>query len=299
MTVGTTKYIADGKLVCAGYAGIAYCYDVHTGVLEWTYKVECPYYLESKWGSNYIIDHILIGDGKVFLFCGEHSPDDPKERGSPIACVDINSGEELWKIPFYCGHWAKNPAIADGILVFLNTYDNRIYAFGKGETATTISAPQTGVMQGSSLMITGTVTDQSEGAKGSPAIADNYMNTWMEYLYMQFPMPTNAQGVSVELTATDANGNTVNIGTTVCDSSGNYGFKWNPENEGTYKITAAFKGSDSYYSSSDVTYMSVDASPSTDSTDSASTMPVEALYGLIIAVIALAVIVIVVVLKRK
>ncbi len=301
MTVGTTKYIAAGKLIAAGYAGVAYCYNARTGNLEWTYKVECPYYLESKWGSNYIIDHILVADGKVYLFTGEHSPDDPKERGSPIACVDIDTGEELWTIPFYTGHWAKNPAIADGILVFLNSYDNQIYAFGKGPTDTTVSAPQAGVTAGSSVMITGTVTDQSAGAEGTPAIADKDMGEWMQYQYMQFPMPTDAQGVSVKLTATSADGNTVDIGTAVCDASGNYGLKWVPETEGTYKITAEFQGSNSYYSSADVTYMAVDnaATTSSSSSSSALMLPGEAVYGLIVAVIVLGIIAVVMVLKRK
>ena len=304
MTVGTTKYIAAGKLLSVGYAGIAYCYNAQTGVLEWTYKVECPYYLESKWGSNYIIDHMLIADGKVYLFCGEHSPDDPKERGSPIACVDINTGEELWTIPFYCGHWAKNPAIADGILVFLNTYDNRIYAFGKGITETTVSAPQAGATKGSSVMIVGIVTDQSAGAEGSPAISDNGMDEWMQYLYMQFPKPENAQGVQVKLTATDENGNTVPIGTATSDANGNYGLKWMPETEGTYTIKAEFAGSGAYYSSSDTTYMVVDSAVNNGGTTSTAeesgfVLPSEVMYGLIIAVIAIAIIVAVIVLKRK
>jgi hypothetical protein len=304
MTVGTTKYIADGKLLSVGYAGILYCYDAQTGNLEWTYKVECPYYLESKWGSNYIIDHMLIADGKVFLFCGEHSPDDPKERGSPIACVDLSNGQELWKIPFYCGHWSKNPAIAVGILLFLSTYDNRIYAFGKGITETTVNAPQAGATKGSSVMITGTVTDQSAGAEGSPAISDNSMDEWMQYLYMQFPKPENGQGVQVKLTAVDENGNAIPIGTTTSDESGNYGLKWMPETEGTYTIKAEFEGSGAYYSSSDTTYMVVDSAVNNDGTTSTAeesgfVLPSEVMYGLIIAVIAIAIIVAVIVLKRK
>ncbi len=249
MTVGSTKYLAEGKLISVGYAGIAYCYDSTTGVLEWTYKVECPYYLESKWGSNYIIDHMLIADGKVYLFCGEHSPDDPKERGSPIACVDLETGEELWIIPFYCGHWAKNPAIADGILVFLNTYDNRIYAFGPGDSAVTVEAPLLGVPYGCSVIIRGTVTDQSSGAIGTAAISDANMDEWMQYQYMQNSMPTDVTGVEVTVDVIDANGNFRNIGTTTSDISGFYSFSWMPDIPGKYTVVATFAGSESYWSS--------------------------------------------------
>ena len=51
--------------------------------------------------------------------------------------------------------------MADGILVGLNYFDNELYAFGKGPSATTVSAPQTVPSLGSSVMITGTVTDQT------------------------------------------------------------------------------------------------------------------------------------------
>ena len=46
-------------------------------------------------------------------------------------------------------------------------------------------------------MISGTVTDQSPGAKDTPAIADECMGEWMEYLYLQQEMSSNAIGVTV------------------------------------------------------------------------------------------------------
>jgi len=302
MTVGTTKYLADGKLICGGYAGIAYCYDSATGELEWTYKVECPYYLESKWGSNYIIDHILISDGKVFLFCGEHSPDDPKERGSPIACVDIETGEELWVIPFYCGHWAKNPAIADGILVFLNTYDNRIYGFGPGDTKVTVEAPLLGVPSGCSVMIRGTVTDQSSGAVDSPAISDEDMDQWMQYLYMQYPMPTGAKGVDVTIDVIDGNGNYRNIGSAVSDINGFYSMSWMPDIPGKYTVIATFEGSDSYWSSYSETAFVVDeavSEPAPDSTPAPMTDTYVMGFGVAILVLVAIIGIVLIMMMRK
>ena len=259
MTVGSRRGIAYGKLFSTGYAGIVYCYDVTTGLLEWENPIECPYYLESMWGSNYIIDEFLVADGKIFAFCGEHSPNDPKERGSPTVCIDINSGEELWRIPHYCSHWSRNPAIADGIIVFLNTYDNRIYAYGKGPSATSVTASPKVIAKGTTVLIEGTVTDESPGTQetlltarfpnGVPAIGDQYQNEWMECLYHQQPCPENLNGVQVKLTAVDASGNTEDIGTVTSDGYGMFKKMWTPENEGAYTITAIFEGSGSYYTS--------------------------------------------------
>ncbi|MCX8151103.1 MAG: PQQ-binding-like beta-propeller repeat protein [Candidatus Bathyarchaeota archaeon] len=282
--VGTQGYIAYGKLYTGGYGGILYCYDVQTGRLLWTYRLADQYYLEAKWGGNYNVANMLFADGKVYLFSGEHSPDDPKERGSLVRCVDAQTGQELWTFPFYDPSWATNPAIADGILVHFNAYDNRIYAFGKGQSATTVSAPQTVVPAGTAILITGTVTDQSAGAKGTPAIADEDMSEWMQYLYLQQPCPKDAKGVPVKLSAIDANGNTINIGTTTSDIYGNYAITWTPPSAGQFKIVAAFEGTKSYWSSFASTTLGVAEA-------SATAEEPAAVFSMVDAVIILAVII--------
>jgi hypothetical protein len=294
MTVGSGRGIAYGKLFSTGYAGIVYCYDAMTGELEWDLPVECPYYLESMWGSNYIIDEFLVADGKLFAFCGEHSPNDPKERGSPTVCIDVNTGEELWRIPFYCSHWSRNPSIADGIIAFLNTYDNRIYAIGKGQTETTVSAMPKVTTKGSSVVIEGTVTDQSAGAVGTPAISDASMDEWMKYLYMQFPMPMDAVGVEVTLDAIDPDGAFINIGRTTSDMSGFFSHQWTPEKEGKYTIIATFEGSNSYWSSYAETAVGVDPAPSPETPITPEPEPEAPLItteiAIVLAVVAVAVI---------
>jgi len=291
-TVGTLEKIVPGKLLSAGYAGICHAYDITTGELEWTYTVDCPYYLESKWGSNYIIDEMLISDGKVYLFTCEHSPDDPKERGSPIVCLDLETGEELWKMPFYGSHWSENPAIADSILVYFNTYDNQIYAFGKGETAVTVEAPLLGVPYGCSAIIRGTVTDQSPGALGTAAISDDNMDEWMQYIYQQSAMP-QATGVDVTIDVIDSNGNYRNIGIATSDMSGFYSLDWMPNIPGKYTVIATFAGSESYWSSYAETAFVVDGeiveappeatpAPQTDTYIAGSTIAI--LAGIAIAV---------------
>jgi hypothetical protein len=84
-------------------------------------------------------------------------------------------------------------AIADGYMVTFNGYDNRIYCFGKGQTATTVEASPKVAPEKSTILLEGTVTDQSPGAEGTQAISDDDMTAWMEYLYMQQTKP-NARG---------------------------------------------------------------------------------------------------------
>ena len=93
--------------------------------------------------------------------------------------------------------------------------------------------------------------------KGTPAISDASMDEWMEYMYHQRPMPTNATGVNVSLDTVDPNGNLVHIGDVTSDLTGAYGYVWKPEVPGTYKIIATFAGSAAYGSSFAQTYMGV------------------------------------------
>jgi hypothetical protein len=97
------------------------------------------------------------------------------------------------------------------------------------------------------------------------------MTEWMQYLYQQKPMPADAIGVPVKLTATGPTGQTVDIGTTTSDIGGTFGFSWAPNEEGLYKITATFEGSNSYGGSYATTYLTVgsaSAQPTTQPTSS-------------------------------
>ena len=300
MTVGTVGRIHYGKLLTRGYAGIIYCYDAKTGDLEWTWTADDPYYLEAKWGGNYLIDIAFVADEKIYAISGEHSPDDPKERGAMMACIDINTGEEIWRIPFYASHWSNNPAIADGIIVFESTYDNRIYAIGKGQTLTTVSAPQTAVPMGTPVVITGSVLDQSPGAKNTPAISDEDMSEWMKYMYMQYPIPGDALGVQVTLDTIDPNGNFIHIGEATSDLNGNFGFTWTPEIPGMHQIIATFEGSEAYYSSYATTYLSsFDAPTPVTPTPSPAPMTDTYLAGSTIAILAGIAIAVFLLLRKK
>jgi outer membrane protein assembly factor BamB len=263
--------VAYGRLYTSSYGGVARCYDLKNGALLWNYSE--PTGLATAW-PNWPLSMGAIADGKVYLFSTEHSPDAPPYKGSSIRCVDAFNGEELWTMMGWGsgGHAARAAfAVADGYLLYLNCYDMQIYCLGKGPSATTVTASPSVVNDGSSVIIQGRVTDESAGTKqteqagrfpnGVPAIADADMSEWMEYVYMQKPIPADATGVPVTLDAIDPNGNFVHIGRVTSDMSGFYSYKWKPENEGKYTIIATFEGSDSYYCSYAETAIGVDPAP--------------------------------------
>jgi len=263
----TGMNIYQGKLLSTGYGGEMIAYNITTGEVLWKYIAAQEGY-ESPYG-NYPIGIACISDGKIFLSSSEHSPTQPLWRGSRIRCVNATDGEEIWSINHWClgaSHSTQGPGsgiyVADGYVVSLNAYDNQIYCYGRGPSATTVTGTKSAVSLGSSVMIEGTVTDQSPGAAGTPAMSDEDMTAWMEYLYMQQAKPKDAQGVTVKLTSIDPNGNYQDIGEVTTDIWGNFGKSWVPPVPGDYVIMAEFEGSGAYGSSSASTYMVVDPAPS-------------------------------------
>lgn len=273
---------AYGNLYASGYNGVVYCIDGATGKVEWTYGnggagnsthsgLNAPY-------GNYPTFIGAVADNKVYLFSSEHSPNAPMWKGTKIRCVDAFTGEEYWTLDGWgtCGQfYDRNGAIADGYYTYLNGYDLQIYCIGKGPSKTTVSAPQTAIPKGTAALITGSVTDQtpSPEAKDTPAISDASMSSWMEYLYMQRPMPTDATGVTVKLTSIDPNGNWRDLGTATTDTNGNYGIMWTPPVEGIYKIIATFEGTNSYFGSDATAYMGVEVAPAASPTVAPTTQP--------------------------
>lgn len=167
--------------------------------------------------------------------------------------INTDNGQLVWNI----SGMMRNPVIADGLLTVLNSYDGQVYTFGKGPSATTVTAPDIAVPVGTGIMIKGTVTDQSPGQKGTPAISDQDMTAWMEYLYIQKPMPTNAKGVQVKISVIGSDGVEQILGTATSDASGNFGFAWTPQTQGQYQIKATFEGTESYGNSHSTTYVMV------------------------------------------
>ncbi|MBT0159995.1 hypothetical protein G4O51_08415 [Candidatus Bathyarchaeota archaeon A05DMB-2] len=171
-------------------------------------------------------------------------------------------------------------SIADGYLAASNTYDGYMYVFGKGPSATTVTAPDTGIQLGQSIMIKGTVTDQSPAQKGTACVSDESMAAWMEYLHMQKSMPINVTGVVVKIDVIDANNNFRNIGTVTTDLSGHFGLAWTPDIPGQYTVIATFAGSNSYGSSYSMTYFNVDEPPQPTAAPTPTPVPMSEMYFL-------------------
>ncbi|KON33266.1 MAG: hypothetical protein AC479_05230 [miscellaneous Crenarchaeota group-6 archaeon AD8-1] len=282
---GQKGFEAYGNLYVQGYGGEIHCYDMENGDLLWEYN-NTNSGVETIWG-NYPIFIAGIADEKVYVFNNEHSPNSPYYKGEKVRCLDAFTGEELWTLLGWAGQTGgrgtSTAVIADGFLSYYSYYDNSVYCIGKGPSATTIEAPLTAVTQGDSLVITGSVTDQSPGARdsnrqlrfpsGVPAVADESMSAWMEYVYMQKPMPMDTMGVEVVLEVLDANGNFYEIGRTTTDSEGKYGLLWQPEIPGKYMVVASFLGSESYWGSHTSTYVGVVESDSGTDGNGPSTTP--------------------------
>jgi outer membrane protein assembly factor BamB len=286
-----TANIAYGKFYVATYEGKVHAYDLKTGTQLWEFYVGSSG-LETPYGSWPIYWWITIADGKIFATNGEHSPNSPLYRGERLYVIDAETGKGLWNVSGW--FQAGDPAISDGYYVALNGYDMQIYCFGKGPSATTVLAPETVQTLGTDVLIKGTVTDESAGTKqsaqaalfphGVPAIADKDMTAWMEYLYEQKPMPTNATGVPVTLDVIDANGNYRNIGNTTSDMNGFYSFEWQPDIPGKYTVIATFIGSESYYASYSETAFTVSEAPPATPTPTPLTLPPYETYTIAAAV---------------
>jgi len=260
---GMSETIYEGKLFSYGYGGAIRTYNVTTGEILWTYNATTVGF-ESPYGGLYPIGIACIADGKLYCVSSEHSPTQPLWRGPNLRCLDAEPGEELWKVLFWGARMSPtepNVYLADGRLIGLNYYDMQLYCFGQGPSATTVSASPEVSVHGNSVLVKGTVTDQTPAAKGTPAISDEDLGAWMEYLYMQQAMPTNAAGVEVSLDALDPNGNFVHVDTVTSDMTGNYGTAFIPEVPGLYTIIATFAGSKSYYGSYAETFINVDEAP--------------------------------------
>jgi hypothetical protein len=257
-----------------GEGGTIYAYNATTGALLW--NVTSPSMGFTGYWPNIPMGISTFASGVIFWYGSEHSPGPTLEPGFKIGAMNATNGLQIWNITFWSagGGFAAGIAVADGYAVALNAYDNQIYAFGKGPTATTAETPLAAITMGQSLVIQGTVTDISAGTQqsaiaarfpnGVAAVSDNSQTAWMEYVYMQNPRPSNALGVPVSITVIDPNNNVYDLGSATSDSSGHYSFTVTPSMTpvpGTYTVIAAFGGSNSYWPSYAESTFVVDPAP--------------------------------------
>jgi hypothetical protein len=282
---GQIGYVAYGRLYVDGYGGEIQCFDLEDGSLLWKYSTAETKELREQvllcetntvWGY-FPIFIAGIADDKLYVYNNEHSPNNPYYKGERLRCLnakynpsDPNDRLEIWTMMGMAGQSlaGSTSIIADGFLCYYNYYDNSIYCVGKGPTEITVEAPDTEIPRKSSVLIQGSIADLSPGTlqdeqvkrfpHGVPAVSDDCMGPWMEYVYMQKPYPDKVTGVEINLTVVDPNNDCYQIGTVISEPSGVYGFEFAPTVSGLYKITAAFEGSDSYWPSSAETFLLVE-----------------------------------------
>jgi hypothetical protein len=251
---GFGSYVASagyGNYYQGTWDGYLSCYDAATGATKW--RTFLGNNSDTTMGHNVPWGCPAIADGKIFQVSSEHTPPNPFPRGNQLYAIDAFNGTIYWNVPFMNGYSSatlQGFGVSAGILFAFNMYDGKLYNFGIGKSATTVSAPTTTVPSGTGVLIQGTVTDQSPGAPGTPAVSDDSQPQWMQYLYQNKPMPTNVNGVPVFLQAMLSNGTLIDIWHVKTDLMGHYEYTWVPPTQDTYKIIATFEGSNSYYTSS-------------------------------------------------
>jgi outer membrane protein assembly factor BamB len=264
---GIPRYLnLDDHIYIVTFAGEMWSLNANTGAQEWYTNttnlmgpsgVETPYNLWPIWTAQ---NPNIAAPGVLYLGVS-HQYNPPMFHGAQRLAVNMTDGSLVWKELAFP---MPGQSLAYGILVSLNGYDGQIYAYGKGPSTTTVTAPDIGVTTATPITIRGTVMDVSAGveqsevaknfAQGLPCMSDESQSHWMEFVYQNQPCPTDATGVVVTLSVEDANGNVYEIGTTTSDTSGSFGFTWTPIISGDYKVMATFAGSNSYYGSTAATH---------------------------------------------
>jgi hypothetical protein len=286
---------AYGLLYRESYDGV-YAFDWETGKIAWFYKApavayETPYTDANGSGVYSFNGGGFVADGKLYTYNTEHTPTYPRTRGWKLHCINATTGEGIWTMM-----GSQNPgAIADGYLVNGNPDDGYTYAYGKGKSATTVTAAPKTIANGNNLLIEGTVLDMSPAQPDTPCVSKDSMTTQMQYLHMQLPIDgawnnETIEGVKINLSAIGSKGTVVEIGTVTTNGYyGTFSQAWTPPTEETYTIIASFAGDDSYGSSSAATAVTVGPAPQTPATPE-GTSPTDltpVYYGIAAAAIAI------------
>jgi hypothetical protein len=205
----------------------------------------------------------MVADGKMYVYNTEHTETWPLTRGWGLHCTNITTGELVWK--------TANPmsqgAVADGYLTAANSRDGYMYVFGKGKSATTVTAPDVVMPEGNGIVIRGTVLDNSPAQLGTPCVSKDSMELQMEYLHLQQPIGgiwqnESITGVPVSLSAYGSDGTVIDLGTVTTNGYyGTFSKAWTPPKQDTYTIMANFAADDSYGSSMATTTVTVGPAP--------------------------------------
>jgi hypothetical protein len=302
-TVYNAETNDDNTLYLMFPDGVIRALSLKTGDLVW----ESTATVSTEYTNNvvpYYIGIVMAG-GNIYAYAG-YSVDyqiNPIPRQAMLVCVNATTGNITWTL----NGGVRPLAAANGYIIGLSAYDGNLYCLGKGKTSTSITIQKNVIPQGGTIHIQGNVLDQSPAQSGTPAVSDDSTSEYMDYLHMQnstlLNSPPTPTGVQVTLTAVDPNDNTIVIGTTTTDASGNFYYSYAPPLTGIYKITATFAGSNSYWSSSSETGVTVTeaVTPTPQPTQPASLADLYFVPGIISAISAIIVVgaVIVLMLRKR
>jgi outer membrane protein assembly factor BamB len=308
------RCIAYGNLYSASVGGVCYCFNATTGELQWKYEAMDPYH-DYLMANHWWLKPVFITDGKIYLGHTEHSANQPMPRGAPFICLNATSGEEVWRIngAFRQTRWGGRAIIGDSVIVTMDTYDQRVYAIGKGASAMTVSALPKISVEGDNVLVEGMVTDVSPGTNdvklrlrfpnSVPAVSDESMSEWMLHVYKQFEKPADVTGVEVVVSVLDPNNNCYEVARATSDASGHFGCTFEPEVPGFYTVVATFEGSGGYYGSYAETFINVEEAPAATPMPTPEPASIADLYlvpGIVGIIVAIAVVgAIIILLLRK
>ena len=164
-----------------------YAYSWDDGSIVWKYEAEAkavyetPYTVENaKTVMPFYSFGVggIIADGKFYTWNYEHTESWPVTRGWSIHAIDVFTGEAVWDM-MGC---TTPGAVADGYMLGGNRYDGYVYCYGKGQSETTVTAPDIAVPKGTGMTIKGSVLDLSPAQTGTPCVSVESMDTQMEVL---------------------------------------------------------------------------------------------------------------------
>ncbi len=161
-------YVYDnGTWFTGSFDGYVRAYNIHDGSQIWTSDFAGKNN-ENVVGTNPFNGRSIGADGKLYYSSSTEYQLMPRTRFQHLVCINETTGKFIWDLPI----GIAPRAIAQGYLLGEDIDNGIQYVLGKGKTSMTVSAPDMGVELGRSVMITGTVMDQSPGKPNTPAISD-------------------------------------------------------------------------------------------------------------------------------
>jgi len=272
-TFGTYGSASYGGMLMSNQFDSVTALNWTNGKIVWSYvaTADSPYEAVMTYDNQTVYPwHTcgMIADGVYYSTTSEHSADMPIKRGMRIHAINITTGEKIWSLTMQqtgstSGSRVFQGAIADGYLAYSDAQTCTMYVVGKGESATTVTASQKTIAKGATVLIEGTVLDQSPGQPGTPCVSKESMTLQMEHIHIAQPLDgiyhnETITGVPVTLTAIGSDGTVIDLGAVTTNGYyGTFSYAWTPPEEGTYEIIASFAADDSYGSSEASTYISV------------------------------------------